>query len=95
VLAGWITTEVGRQPWTVYGQLTTAQSVSPLEAPAVGASLIAFVLVYFAVFGTGTLYALRLMAHPPQEKIEEHREETPAAGIALSPAAARTGKGGE
>ena len=39
VLAGWITTEVGRQPYTVYGLLRTAQSVSPIDAQAVGASL--------------------------------------------------------
>ncbi|GBU15879.1 MULTISPECIES: cytochrome ubiquinol oxidase subunit I [Methylobacterium] len=66
VLAGWITTEVGRQPYTVYGLLRTADSVSPLQAPAVAASLVAFVLVYFAVFGMGVLYILRLMAHAPQ-----------------------------
>ena len=62
VIAGWITTEVGRQPYTVYGLLRTAQSASPLAAPAVGASLVAFVIVYFAVFGVGTWYILRLMA---------------------------------
>ena len=39
VIAGWVTTEVGRQPFTVYGLLRTADSVSPLAAPAVGASL--------------------------------------------------------
>lgn len=65
VLAGWITTEVGRQPWTVYGLLRTVDSASPIEAAAVGASLIAFILVYFAVFGAGTFYVLRLMAKPP------------------------------
>jgi len=64
VLAGWITTEVGRQPFTVYGLLTTAESVSPLDAAAVGISLIAFIVVYFAVFGAGTLYILRLMSRP-------------------------------
>ena len=53
VLAGWVTTEVGRQPFTVYGLLRTAQSASPLQAPAVAASLVAFVVVYFAVFGMG------------------------------------------
>ena len=63
VIAGWMTTEVGRQPFTIYGLLRTADSVSPLGAPAVAASLIAFVLVYFAVFGMGTWYLLRLMAH--------------------------------
>ena len=55
VIAGWMTTEVGRQPFTIYGLLRTADSVSPLAAPAVAASLIAFVIVYFAVFGIGTL----------------------------------------
>src|SRR3546814_7472315 len=60
VLAGWVTTEVGRQPWTVYGILTTAESVSPLAAPAVASSLVAFIVVYSGVFGAGTLYVLRL-----------------------------------
>ena len=65
VLAGWVTTEVGRQPYTVYGLLRTAESASPLAAPAVATSLVAFVLVYFAVFGAGTWYILRLMSRPP------------------------------
>lgn len=65
VLAGWITTEVGRQPWSVYGLLSTAESHSPIAAPAVGASLLAFIMVYFAVFGAGTFYILRLMAKRP------------------------------
>ncbi len=67
VLCGWITTEVGRQPWTVYGLLRTEDSVSPLEAVAVETSLIAFIVVYFTVFGTGTYYAIRLMAAPPDD----------------------------
>ena len=62
VLAGWITTEVGRQPWTIYGLMRTADSASPIAAPAVAASLTAFVIVYFAVFGFGVWYILRLMA---------------------------------
>lgn len=86
VLAGWVTTEVGRQPWTVYGLLTTAESASPLEAPAVGASLIAFILVYFAVFGAGTFYVLRLMGRSPRAKVEEDLGPTRAAGIAPGPA---------
>ena len=65
VIAGWVTAEVGRQPYTVYGLLRTADSASPLAAPAVAASLAAFVIVYFAVFGIGTWYILRLMAGPP------------------------------
>jgi cytochrome d ubiquinol oxidase subunit I len=86
VIAGWVTTEVGRQPYTVYGLLETAQSHSPLAAPAVAASLIAFVLVYFSAFGAGTYYLLRLMARPP----EPHEPEPPtvpqrAAGITPAP----------
>jgi cytochrome d ubiquinol oxidase subunit I len=61
VLAGWITTEVGRQPFTVYGLLRTSESLSPIAAPAVASSLIAFVIVYFFVFGAGTFYILRMM----------------------------------
>ncbi|WP_304619921.1 cytochrome ubiquinol oxidase subunit I [Paracoccus sediminilitoris] len=67
VLAGWITTEVGRQPFTVYGFLRTADSAAPLDAAAVGASLVAFIIVYFAVFGAGTYYILRLMNRAPAQ----------------------------
>ncbi len=84
VIAGWVTTEVGRQPFVVYGLLRTAQAVSPLDAPAVGASLLAFVLVYFAVFGVGIWYMLRLMHKPPQpgepDPAETEREPIRSAG---------------
>lgn len=65
VLAGWITTEVGRQPYTVYGILRTSDSLAPVAAPAVAASLIAFIIVYFFVFGAGTFYILRMMSKMP------------------------------
>jgi cytochrome d ubiquinol oxidase subunit I len=89
VIAGWITTEVGRQPFTVYGLLRTADSASPLAAPAVGASLVAFVIVYFVVFGMGAWYLLKLMSHPPQT----HEPDLPtapahASGIMPGPALA-------
>ena len=89
VIAGWVTTEVGRQPYTVYGLMTTAESASPLAAPAVAASLVAFVIVYFAVFGIGTWYILKLMAKPPSTG-EAGAEAEPApirtAGITPGPA---------
>ncbi|MES2096933.1 MAG: cytochrome ubiquinol oxidase subunit I [Pseudomonadota bacterium] len=71
VIAGWVTTEVGRQPWTIYGLLSTADSASPLAAPAVATSLAAFAIVYIAVFGIGVWYILKLMekgavAHEPE-----------------------------
>jgi cytochrome bd ubiquinol oxidase subunit I len=70
VLCGWITTEVGRQPFTIYGLLRTADSASPLEASSVGASLLAFVVVYFFVFGSGTFYVIRLMAKRPKDAVQ-------------------------
>jgi cytochrome d ubiquinol oxidase subunit I len=66
LLAGWITTEVGRQPWVVYGVLRTADAVAPLDARQVGSSLLVFVIVYFLVFGTGIYYMLKLMAKGPR-----------------------------
>ena len=50
----------------VNGLLRTAESVSPLAAPAVGSSLLAFVIVYFVVYAAGLTYLLRLMVQPPQ-----------------------------
>ena len=89
VLAGWVTTEVGRQPFTVYGLLRTAHSAAPLDAPAVAASLLAFVIVYFVVFSAGTGYILKLMSHAPHPG-EPGLEETPdqpirTAGITPAP----------
>ena len=90
VIAGWVTTEVGRQPYLVYGLLRTADSASPLDAPAVATSLVAFVLVYFAVFGVGIWYILRLMAKPPEpdepDPESSEREPIRTAGITPGPA---------
>jgi cytochrome d ubiquinol oxidase subunit I len=89
VIAGWVTTEVGRQPYTVYGLLRTAQSVSPLHVPAVATSLLAFIAVYFIVFGAGIIYVLHLMASPPHAAESGPRPEPQrAAGITPAPAVA-------
>jgi cytochrome d ubiquinol oxidase subunit I len=87
VLAGWVTTEVGRQPYTIYGLLRTADSVSPIGLPGVATSLIAFIIVYFIVFGAGIFYLLRLMAKTPGA-IGKAEPETPtrAAGLMPGPA---------
>ncbi|GGX19700.1 cytochrome ubiquinol oxidase subunit I [Pigmentiphaga litoralis] len=87
VLAGWVTTEVGRQPWTIHGLMRTVDSASPLAAPAVAASLLAFVLVYFAVFGAGILYILKLMAKPPVLH-ESPPPNTPERAAGTTPAVA-------
>jgi cytochrome d ubiquinol oxidase subunit I len=88
VLAGWTTTEVGRQPYTVYGLLTTAQSASPIAAPGVGASLIAFAIVYFCVFGAGVFYLLRLMNKPPEAVEPDLPTGEPIRAAGVTPAAA-------
>jgi cytochrome d ubiquinol oxidase subunit I len=94
VLAGWITTEVGRQPYTVYGLLRTSESISPIDAPAVATSLIAFIIVYFFVFGAGIYYTLRLMNKPPSAQ-DEKLQSGPvrAAGYAANMNRPNTSKG--
>ncbi|HEX8468343.1 MAG TPA: cytochrome ubiquinol oxidase subunit I [Allosphingosinicella sp.] len=92
VIAGWVTTEVGRQPWVIYGLLRTKDAVSPIAAPGVTGSLIAFVIVYFAVFGAGTMYILRLMAKAPEEG-EEGEPKAPIRTAGVTPAAG-VGRGG-
>jgi len=94
VLAGWTTTEVGRQPYTVYGLLRTADSASPIAAPALAGSLLAFFVVYLAVFGAGTVYLLRLMAKPPQPGEQGPDPDLPshASGIVPGPAMAEGGE---
>ncbi|MEQ8318706.1 MAG: cytochrome ubiquinol oxidase subunit I [Rhodospirillales bacterium] len=94
VLAGWITTEVGRQPWTVYGLLRTADSVSPIGAQAVGASLLAFVIVYVTVFGAGVFYMLRLMSKRPDAGIDTEIGPSRAAGLTPMQAIKRALPGG-
>ena len=93
VLAGWITTETGRQPFTVYGLLRTADSASPLAAPAVASSLIAFIIVYFAVFTAGVIYLLRLMAAPPHPGEEGPSHDVPTRSAGITPAAGAAAEG--
>jgi cytochrome bd ubiquinol oxidase subunit I len=86
VIAGWVTTEVGRQPWVIYGQMRTSEAVSAIDAPAVGTSLLAFVVIYFAVFGAGTVYILKLMAQPPAPG-DAPRGDIPTRAAGITPAA--------
>jgi cytochrome bd ubiquinol oxidase subunit I len=67
-LTGWFTAEVGRQPWSVYGALRTADALTPtLTVQAVMISLTIFVTVYLVIFGFGTLYVYRLLRAGPVE----------------------------
>jgi cytochrome d ubiquinol oxidase subunit I len=68
VIAGWITTEVGRQPWTVYGVLRTADSVSPsLTGANVAWSLAFYIVVYLIMFPTGIAFMAGLVRRGPQQ----------------------------
>jgi cytochrome d ubiquinol oxidase subunit I len=65
VLFGWFTAEIGRQPWVVYGQLRTADAVSPISTQAVATSLVTFFVVYLFVFGFGSYYLAKLLRRGP------------------------------
>jgi len=94
ILAGWITTEVGRQPWVVYGVMRTRDAVSNHPALALSTTLGIFVVMYFAVFGTGVSYMLNLVKRGP-ESFGTERETTgdelnlrPARPLSAAPDAA-------
>jgi cytochrome bd ubiquinol oxidase subunit I len=89
VLAGWYTTEVGRQPYTVYGLMRTADSLSPVDAPAVGASLAAFVIVYFLVFGAGVFYLFGLFRRPPILDDDQELNKGPHRSTGINPGPAQ------
>jgi cytochrome d ubiquinol oxidase subunit I len=94
LLAGWFVTETGRQPYTVYGLLRTEDSVSPIAAPGVAGSLLAFVAVYLVVFGMGVWYLLRLIRADPDAAAAAPVEALRAAGITPVQATRGPGAGG-
>jgi cytochrome d ubiquinol oxidase subunit I len=68
VLAGWTMTEVGRQPWTVYGLLRTAESVTPsLTGFDVLLSLLGYMAAYLVIFPAGIFFMARVVRHGPVE----------------------------
>lgn len=88
ILAGWYTTEIGRQPWIVYGIMRTKDAVSNHTALDLSASLGIFIALYFCVFGTGILYLLRLIAKGPEAENQELKTEQlprPARPLSATP----------
>jgi cytochrome bd ubiquinol oxidase subunit I len=67
ILAGWFTTEVGRQPWVVYGLQRTADAVSAHGDLHMSISLITFFVVYGSVFGFGYYYMMRQIKQGPMQ----------------------------
>jgi len=83
VVAGWIVTESGRQPWIVQGVMRTADALSPVPGGSVATTLALFVVVYGIVFSMGIYYINRLIAKGPPDK-----ETVPDLGTARRPLSA-------
>jgi cytochrome bd ubiquinol oxidase subunit I len=84
-LTGWFTAEVGRQPWTVYGLLRTADSVTPfLTARTALTSLIVYCAVYTFIFAFGIFYIYRLLrAGPVGSVLVQPAGATPARPLSI------------
>jgi cytochrome d ubiquinol oxidase subunit I len=79
VLAGWTTTEVGRQPWVIYGLMRTSQAVTPsLTTLDVAISLGAYMLSYLFIFGAGFVLLRRLVRIGPPVGSEDEAHEAQA-----------------
>ena len=87
VIAGWTTTEVGRQPWTIYGHLRTADSVSPsLTGGDVTISLLLYIAVYLVIYPVGLYLMLKIIRGgpirmPPAPPIEAGRPRSPVTAL--------------
>lgn len=69
VIAGWVTTESGRQPWVVQGILRTADATSPVPGPSIATTLALFIVVYGVIFGAGAYYINRLIHRGPEGEL--------------------------
>jgi cytochrome d ubiquinol oxidase subunit I len=84
LLAGWYTTEIGRQPWVVYGLMRTGNAVSNHSALTLSVTLVVLLIVYVAIFGAGIGYMLKLVnggpdprENPPHADAPDHRPARP------------------
>ena len=66
VLAGWYTTEIGRQPYVIYGLIRTSEAASAIDAASVATSLVAFGTVYLFIFIAGSYYLFKMLRKGPQ-----------------------------
>jgi cytochrome bd ubiquinol oxidase subunit I len=89
ILAGWLTTEIGRQPWVVYGVMRTKDAVSNHSVLALTTTLTIFVVMYFAVFGTGVMYMLKLVRQSPGVYVPPELESDGLHGTPLNQRPAR------
>lgn len=71
ILSGWFVTEVGRQPYIVYGLMRTIEAASPIIGEHVFISLLAFIIVYLFVFGAGIYYIMSLIRKGPATEVKD------------------------
>ena len=76
-LAGWYVTEIGRQPWIVYGMLKTADVVAPHPPPMVMGTLVAYLLLY-ALLLVSYIGVIKYMAEHPEKPAPEAPKPAPA-----------------
>lgn len=95
VLAGWVTAEVGRQPYVVQGLLRTADAVSPVTAEAVSLSLLIYVFVYTLIFGAGLRYLFAIFRRGPGAPDGDLQREPVGSSRMAAWLGARTGESGD
>jgi len=98
VVAGWFVTEIGRQPYLIYGVLTAAESVTPsLQGWMVLLTLLGYMAVYAVVFTAGIHYLRKVIAHGitelPPEGADTGRPKRPLSAVELEAESARSGSG--
>ncbi len=89
VIAGWVVTESGRQPWLVYGILRTADAISPVPAASLLGTLVLFIICYGIVFSMGIYYINRLIDKGPEDRVIQPEEGVPSRPLSGAGDAAR------
>ena len=96
ILAGWMVTEIGRQPWVAYGILRTADAASPVSAAAVALSLALIVVTYVVVFSIGIWYIRKLVRKGPVPALlEPSRRASPNRPLSAAQRATVEARAGE
>lgn len=85
VLAGWWVTEVGRQPWIVYGLMRTSESVSDITGGEVAMSFGVFIVLYSALLGAYLYYFTRVVRSADKTRIDEGEPGPPARPAFVAP----------
>ncbi len=85
IIAGWVTAEVGRQPYVVYGLMRTADALSPVDVASVATSLTLFATAYLTLFVAGAVYIQRILQHGPvpSAPVEDRLEKRAARPLSM------------